>query len=103
MGIQTPQLGRGNQSWCLESHGSSSTIEVDSQYLAHVSVLECTPTSGLHPHVGLGPLLTARAVVQVLGLDELQALLNLGGLKLDKVQVACVDHPCNFSLQSERP
>ena len=77
----------------METHGSSSTIEVHSQYLEHVSILECTATSGLHPHVGLGPLPTARAVVQVLGLDELQALLNLGGLKLDKVQVACVDRP----------
>ena len=60
------------------------------QYLEHVSVLECTAASGLHPHVGLDSLPTARAVMQILGLDELQALLNLGGLKLDKVQVACV-------------
>lgn len=60
------------------------------QHLEHVSILECTPTSGLHPHVGPGPLPTARAVVQVLGLDELKALLNLRGLKLYEVQVACM-------------
>ena len=71
-------------------HGSSSTIH--RQYLEHVSILEGTPTSGLPPHVGSGPLPTARAVVQILGLDELQALLDLRGFKLDKVQVACASH-----------
>lgn len=73
-----------------EVHGSGSIVL--RQNLEHVSILECTPTSGLHPHVGPGPLPTARAVVQILGLDELQALLNLRGFKLDKVQVACVNH-----------
>lgn len=67
-------------------------------YLEHVSILECTPTGGLHPHVGSCPLATARAVVQILGLDELQALLNLRGFKLYKVQVACVNHAWEIQL-----
>ena len=58
-------------------------------HLKHVVVLESTSPSGLHPHVGLGPLPIVRAVVQVLGLDEVQALINLGGLKLDEMQVTC--------------
>ena len=66
---------------------------VQRQYLEHVSVLESTPTSGLHPHVGLCPLPTAGAVVEILRLDELQTLLDLGSLKLDKVQVAYSNHP----------
>lgn len=52
--------------------------------------------------MGLQPLPTARAVVQILGLDELQALLNLRGLKLDKVQVACAIMLETVRFQSDK-
>ena len=58
-------------------------------YLEHVSILESSPTSCLHPHLRLLALPIVWTVVQVLGLDEIQALSNLGRLKLDKMQVAC--------------
>ncbi len=58
-------------------------------HLEHVSILEGSAASCLHPHLRLLALPIVWAVVQVLGLDEIQALSNLGRLKLDKVQVAC--------------
>jgi len=69
--------------------GESAKLVERGGYLEHVSILESSPTSCLHPHLRLLALPIVWAVVQVLGLDEIQALSNLGRLKLDKVQVAC--------------
>lgn len=70
--------------------------------LEHVCILEGSPPSCLDPHLGLLALAIVWAVVQVLGLDEVQALPYFGCLKLDKVQVACQMHTVklnNFDLE----
>lgn len=64
--------------------GNAKLVERGS-HLEHVSILESSATSRLHPHLRLVALPVVWAVVQVLGLDEIQALTNLGRLKLDKV------------------
>ena len=71
------------------------------EYLEHVSIFERTPTGSLHPHVGLLSLLILWTVVQILGLDEVQALVNLRRLKLDKMQVPCRPNMLASTLQTQ--
>ena len=73
----------------LGARGGHEKLMARGDHLKHVSILESSTASCLHPHLRLLALPVVWAVVQVLGLDEIQALPNLGGLKLDKVQVAC--------------
>ena len=78
----------GGGGWGGGVGGDARLVETGG-YLEHVSILESSATSCLHPHLRLLALPIVWTVVQVLGLDEIQALSNLGRLKLDKMQVAC--------------
>ncbi len=97
LGLMVPQI-LGGGGWAAEERGGGhEKLTETGGHLKHVSILESSATSCLHPHLWLLALPIVWAVVQVLGLDEIQALSNLGGLKLDKVQVACNRHAHLFA------
>lgn len=58
---------------------------VTALHLKQVCILECSTASGLDSNAGSLPLLIFRALVQVLGFDEVYTLINARCLKLHKV------------------
>ena len=57
-------------------------------HLKEVSIFVSSAPSGHHTHTGGISLPVAGGLVQVLGLDEVQAFIDARGLKFDKVEVA---------------
>ena len=56
-----------------------------SLHLKHVCIFERSPTSCLHAYAGSVSLAIFWALVQILGFDEVQALVKAGCFKLHKV------------------